>query len=139
MKNKHAVARRPVIEIIVYAEFFAAAEHSVRGFAAKLAVKNTVARGECRSVHRNGYDIADRHVRRVGYYLQNAVFARVNLTDAEPFRIWVLSYFDYFTSHDLVELVSVRNNLLDLESAIEKFFLKLFGRDVYIHIIFKPT
>ena len=51
----------------------------------------------------------------------------------------MLSYFFDFAGHDLVDFIAVRNDLLHLEAAIEKFLFEFFGRYVYIYIFFKPT
>ena len=139
MKNKYAVARRALVYIVVYTEFFAAAEHSVRRLSAKFAVENTVARSESRSVYRNGNDIADFNVSCVGYYLQHAVFARVYLTNAQSFGVGVPGYLFYPAGYDFIEFVAVRYNLLHFETAVEEPFFEFFGRYVYIYEFFKPT
>ena len=139
VKNEYAVAGRAVVYVVVYAEFFAAAEHSVRRLSAKFTVENTVARGESRSVYRDGNDIADFDVDGVRYYLQYAVFAGVYLTNAQSFGVGVPGYLFYPAGYDFIEFVAVRYNLLHFETAVEESFFEFFGRYVYIYEFFKPT
>ena len=115
------------------------AEHTVRFYPAELSVEDPVSRGKSRAVHRNGNDVSLFHVDGVGHDLQNAVFSRVYRTDAQSLRIRMTFDFYNFTSDYFIDFIPVGNDLLDLETAIEQFFFKLFGRAVHVHEIFDPT
>ena len=139
IENENAVRFRAVVPIVVDAQLFARAEHTLARDAAELArldLLNAALVQDGRAVERARHDRARIDVGRRRADLFDAVAAAVHRADGEPVRVGVFLRLGDAPRKNARHVFAEIGQVLHLESAGEELRLQFLGGHVDIHIIF---
>ena len=127
------------IEVLVEAQFLAAAEHAVGFHTHQRFCLDLDPAGQRGAVQGGGGVHARVNVGRTGGDLDIvAVLAAIHLADVQVGALLRNALGDH-THNNLVDIGGQIDELLHLKATVEEFFLQLLGGDINVYILFQPA
>ena len=147
-EEEKAVVVCALKHIPVHAQLHARAQHAERIYAAQLALlyRHHALNGHVvlcggvdgRALQRHGRLYACFNVVGSAAYLKYALISAVNFADVQVRSLYGLALGD-FADVNSRNILAYFCQFFNFKSARKELFLKLFGGNVYIYIIFKPA